>query len=235
VILLDSYIDRGSLFPPLGFKAADVTRVNAILIGHGHADHMSDAAAIGSRTGALVVGAPVTTEKLLSQSMDGRQVRTVTGRGGELLEFRGMTVEPILGRHSIPRRDIAGAFDTAMRPFAPAPTPEQQAEQTTVGRRGTNDPRVGEEGTIAYLITLDTGFRIMYRDSAGAVTDYERAAMARIGVRRSRFSRPSRTTTRRSSRSPRGTASLRVSIPKRTSAGIERWEPVPKFYGSKVP
>ena len=183
VILLDSYIDRGSMFPPLGFKAADVTRVNAILIGHGHADHMSDAASIGSRTGALVVGAPVTTEKLLSQSMEARQVRAVTGRGGELLEFRGMTAEPILGRHSVPRRDIAAAFDTAMRPFAPVPTAEQQAEQTAISRRGTNDPRIAEEGTIAYLITLDTGFRIMYRDSAGAVTDYERAAMVRIGGR----------------------------------------------------
>ena len=37
------------------------------------------------------------------------------------------------------------------------------------------------EGTIAYLITLDNGFRIMYRDSGGRVTDYERAAMQRVG------------------------------------------------------
>ena len=37
------------------------------------------------------------------------------------------------------------------------------------------------EGTIAYLITLDDGFRIMYRDSAGVVTDFEKAAMARVG------------------------------------------------------
>ena len=31
------------------------------------------------------------------------------------------------------------------------------------------------------LITLDSGFRIMYRDSAGRVTDFEKAAMERIG------------------------------------------------------
>ena len=37
------------------------------------------------------------------------------------------------------------------------------------------------EGTIAYLITLDTGFRLMYRDSGGRVTDEEKAAMARAG------------------------------------------------------
>ena len=35
--------------------------------------------------------------------------------------------------------------------------------------RGTGGPRVITEGTIAYLITLDDGFRIMYRDSAGVV------------------------------------------------------------------
>src|SRR5258706_6840142 len=87
IILLDAYFDRGSLYPPLGFKAADVKRADLILLGHGHLDHMSDAASVGVRTGALVVGAPVTTEKLLTQSIDAKQVRTVTGRGGELLEF----------------------------------------------------------------------------------------------------------------------------------------------------
>jgi len=58
------------MFPPLGFRAADVKRANLILIGHGHVDHMSDAASVGAQTGALVVGAPVTTEKLLTQKID---------------------------------------------------------------------------------------------------------------------------------------------------------------------
>src|SRR5688500_19750556 len=34
VVLLDAAFDRGSSFPPLGFKVPDVTRVDAILIGH---------------------------------------------------------------------------------------------------------------------------------------------------------------------------------------------------------
>jgi len=62
IILLDAHFDRGSMFPTLGFTAADVKRANVILLGHGHLDHMSDAASVGARTGALVVGAPVTTE-----------------------------------------------------------------------------------------------------------------------------------------------------------------------------
>ena len=58
------------MFPSLGFKAADIKRANVILIGHGHLDHMSDAASVGARTGALVVGAPVTTDKLKTQAID---------------------------------------------------------------------------------------------------------------------------------------------------------------------
>src|SRR5258705_11226735 len=47
VILLDAYYDRGSFFPPLGVKAADIRKADIILIGHGHVDHMSDAASLG--------------------------------------------------------------------------------------------------------------------------------------------------------------------------------------------
>src|SRR5690349_17386550 len=51
VILLDTYFDRGSTFPPLGFSASDVKRADLILIGHAHVDHMSDAATVAARTG----------------------------------------------------------------------------------------------------------------------------------------------------------------------------------------
>jgi L-ascorbate metabolism protein UlaG (beta-lactamase superfamily) len=55
------------------------------------------------------------------------------------------------------------------------------AEEKAIAARGTFDPSVVTEGTIAYLITLDDGFRIMYRDSGGHVTDYEKAAMEKLG------------------------------------------------------
>jgi L-ascorbate metabolism protein UlaG (beta-lactamase superfamily) len=181
IILLDAHFDRGSMFPPLGFKAADVKRANVILLGHGHLDHMSDAASVGTRTGAIVVGAPVTTDKLKTQSIDPKQIRTVTGRGGELLEFPSFKVEPILGRHGEPPKEVTAAFQSALDAVAPKLSPEQIAERNEIRQRGTNDPRVVTEGTIAYLITLDNGFRIMFRDSGGTVTDYEKAAMARIG------------------------------------------------------
>jgi glyoxylase-like metal-dependent hydrolase (beta-lactamase superfamily II) len=75
VILLDAYFDRGSEYPSLGFKAADIKKADAILMGHAHFDHMSDAASVSANTKALVVGAPITTDKLLSQGLDPKLIK----------------------------------------------------------------------------------------------------------------------------------------------------------------
>jgi L-ascorbate metabolism protein UlaG (beta-lactamase superfamily) len=181
VVLLDAYFDRGSIYAPLGFAVADIQRANLVLIGHGHHDHMADAASVARRTGALVVGAPVTTEKLLAQMLPPQQVRTVTGKGDELLQFDGFTVQPILARHGDPPPEVRTAFGEALQRTAPRPSPEQTAEQRAIRERGTSDPRVATEGTIAYVITLANGFRIAFRDSGGAVTEHERRAMTALG------------------------------------------------------
>ena len=181
VILLDAYYDRGSTYRPLGVKAGDIQKVELILLGHGHFDHMSDAASIGARTGATVVGAPVTTEKLATQPIPAQQIKTVTGKGGEIMKFDGYTIEPILGRHGTPDKHITEVMDRALKELMPEPTTGQKAEDEAIAARGTFSPRVIDEGTIAYLITLDNGFRIMYRDSGGRITDFEKAAMQRIG------------------------------------------------------
>lgn len=183
VILLDAYYDRSPRFAPLGFRAADVQRADVILLGHGHVDHMSDAVSVARRTGALVVGAPVTTKSLQRQALDPKQIRTVTGRTSEVLEFKGFTVEPILGRHGEPEPSVVTSFNRAMSETLPPLTPLQQEEVAAMRARGTQDARVVAEGAIAYLITFDNGFRIMYRDTGGRVTDLEKAAMARIGGR----------------------------------------------------
>ena len=78
------------------------------------------------------------------------------------------------------------AFGGALRATTPKPTDEQLAEFAAIRSRGVQDPRVATEGTLAYLITLDNGFRIMYRDSGGRVTDFEKSAMERIRPRRRR-------------------------------------------------
>jgi hypothetical protein len=96
---------------------------------------MSDAASVGARTGALVIGAPVTTDKLKTQSLDPKQIRTVTGRGDEVLEFRSFKVEPILGRHGEPPKDVTAAFENALKPFAKSPTSEQAKERASIRER----------------------------------------------------------------------------------------------------
>ena len=181
ILLLDAYFDRGRIYPPLGFKAADMRKVDGILIGHGHFDHMSDAASIAIRTGAIVAGAPVTIAKLKTQYVDPKQLREVNGRGGETLHIGGFTIEPILGRHGEPPDDVTAAFNGALQSITSAVTLDEANEQSAIRARGTSDPRVLAEGTIAYLVTLDSGFRIVYRDSGGTVTEQERAAFKRIG------------------------------------------------------
>lgn len=180
VLLLDAYFDRGPGYPDLGFTAADVGRVDAIVIGHAHVDHMADAGPIAARTGAIVMGAPVTGDLLREQGLDAGQIRVVTGRGGERETFRGFVVEPVLARHGAPPPEVAGAFRDVLRSLAPPAPPT--AEATEPARvRGSSDPRIAEEGTIAYLFTFDSGFRLLYRDSGGRVTDEERALAARVG------------------------------------------------------
>jgi hypothetical protein len=95
--------------------------------------------------------------------------------------FPGFTVEPILARHGEPPAELTSVFNKTLQSVALQPTPDQVAEHGEIAKRGTADPRVVTEGTIAYLITLDTGFRIMYRDSGGTVTDIERATLQRLG------------------------------------------------------
>ena len=141
IVLLDAYFDRGSNFPPLGFKAADITRANVILIGHGHHDHMSDAASVGIRTGATIVGAPLTTAKLLSQKVDPQKIRTVSGREQRHARFRR-----VQGRAD-PRPPRRSAQDSWSTPSAahcarptPKPTEEQLAEFAAIRSRGVQDP-----------------------------------------------------------------------------------------------
>jgi hypothetical protein len=179
IILLDAFFDRGSNYPPLGFSAADVKKANVILIGHGHFDHMADAASVGLRTGAAIVGAQVTTDKLKAQGVPEKQIRTVFGRSQEKLFFSGFTVEPVLALHGQPDKHITEVMEGAINSLVPKLTQEQQADEKAIQDRGTFDPRVIAQGTILYIITFDDGFRLVYRDSGGHVTDYEKSAFAK--------------------------------------------------------
>ena len=74
--------------------------------------------------------------------MDPNKVRTVHGRGGELLKFNGFTVEPILGRHGEPPPNVVDAFQRALKETTAPPTKDQLAELAAIRARGTSDKRV---------------------------------------------------------------------------------------------
>ncbi|HWC62102.1 MAG TPA: MBL fold metallo-hydrolase [Rhizomicrobium sp.] len=181
IILLDNYYDRGPRYRDLGFKAADVKRANLILVGHGHSDHMSDTAQTVAQTGAPVITAPVSAEKLLAEGVPADKIMQATGTDGHVYSFNGFTVQPILGRHGEPGlAPGTAAFRKAYADAYPA-TPEERDAQRAIGAKGTNDPRITAEGMLAFVITFDDGFRVAWRDSGGFMTDYEKAAMAKIG------------------------------------------------------
>jgi L-ascorbate metabolism protein UlaG (beta-lactamase superfamily) len=181
IILLDNYYDRGPRYRDLGFKAADVKRANLILVGHGHYDHLSDTAQTVTQTGASVIAAPITAAKLLSEDVDAKKIVQATGRDGRIFKFKGLTVEPVIGRHGEPLLFPGTAqFRKTYGDAYPA-TPGQAAAEAEIEAKGTSDPQILDQGALAFIITFDDGFRLAWRDTGGAMTDYERAAMARIG------------------------------------------------------
>ncbi len=179
VILLDTFYDRGPRFRPIGFKAEQVKRADAILIGHGHWDHIADVAPVAKQTGAKVFGAPVSIETAVKLGVPAAQTQVV--HGGEVLDFKGFKVEAILAQHSTLSPEVLKSFGASLALAAGAFTPEEKAAEDVIRARGSSDPRVVKEGTIAYLFTFDGGFRLIYRNSAGPITDAERAVLKRIG------------------------------------------------------
>ena len=178
VILFDTYYDRGPRNRPIGFTPGQVNRADAIFLGHGHFDHMSDASSIGMRLSHTpIVGGPPTYQRLLTQGIAAPQAIQVTGLGGESFRFKGFTVEAVLAHHSVLPSTTITAFSNAIVTELGAPTAEQQAAENVVRARGTFDPRVITVGTIAYFITFDDGFRVVWLDSAGPITDALKAYM----------------------------------------------------------
>jgi L-ascorbate metabolism protein UlaG (beta-lactamase superfamily) len=179
VFLLDTYYDRTPRTHPIGFHAKDVTRATAIFLGHGHFDHMADAVPVSKQTGAKVVGAPVTIAA--AEKMGLPKDMGVAVKGGETLHYNGVTVDTALARHSSISPELfkanAHLFETDAGPLTPA---EQEAKKAVVAR-GTFSPDVITKGTIAYAFTFDTGFKLVFFDSAGDVTEGDRALAEKLG------------------------------------------------------
>ena len=179
VFLLDAYFDQGPRSRPTGIIPSRVVKTDAIFIGHAHYDHMSDAVPIAQRTNAKVIGAPITIETAEKLGLPPHQGITVTG--GETLQLPGVTVDAALAQHStLPRAVLEAAGKVYELDAGPA-TPEQAAAEAAIAAKGTFSPDVITKGTIAYGFTFASGFKLLWLDSAGPVTEGIRALAAKLG------------------------------------------------------
>jgi hypothetical protein len=201
VILLSAYFDRGPDFEMLTVKPKDVKRADAIFLGHGHGDHMLDAARIAVQTGAKIYAQEVTIG-LLKDVGEVPWNQLVTVKAGDIIDFHGFKVEAVHVYHS--GKDKAGegdgkriydqvppAVNTAFNALKAAMTPPKSQAQTDweADPAGTFKKyfRMGDLGAamshdvMGYLFTFGKDFTFFYHDSMNyAITDQLKDLMARI-------------------------------------------------------
>ena len=180
VVLLDTFYERGPRMRSIGFGPSEVERADAVLIGHPHYDHISDAAEVATRTGSSVVVHPLGADVLTRGGLAIDRIIDVTGQGeGDLLEFPEFTLRVIRGIHSElghPEQQLSlQALLEARKVWErdrPPLSPEEEAHAEAVKQRGSWDPAVMDKGTMCLIIDID-GYRIVYRDSAGPISEEE--------------------------------------------------------------
>lgn len=99
VVFLDAYMDRVPSAPPVGLRAAEVTRADFVLVGHAHFDHIAGAEIIARNTGATVIGSHESCRVMREQGVPGAQL--VASQGGERHRLApGVTVRVLPSLHS---------------------------------------------------------------------------------------------------------------------------------------
>jgi hypothetical protein len=179
VFLFDTYYNRKARNRGVGFTAQEVKRASVIFLGHGHFDHMSDIVPVAAQTGAPVVGAPITIETAVKMGLPAKQAITVTG--GETLHFGDVTVDVALAHHSEPVKGIQVALDNLYKLELRPDNTEEAAISAEVRARGTFSPDVLDKGTLAFALTFPNGFKVVNLDSAGPITEGDRALAGKLG------------------------------------------------------
>jgi L-ascorbate metabolism protein UlaG (beta-lactamase superfamily) len=171
VLLLDTYYDnsRLSYAEPFGLKESEVTRADAIFVGHTHFDHFGDAPPIARRTGAPVFIGPPAVKYLRSQGVPENQIKLV--RGGEAIQRDGYAVQTALAIH-MPIGPETGYAN--FKELINKAEPLTEAELAYAEDPLDPDSDTIYHGTIVYVLTFDDGFRLLYNDTAGVLSGGER-------------------------------------------------------------
>jgi L-ascorbate metabolism protein UlaG (beta-lactamase superfamily) len=179
VFVFDTYFNRKARNRPIGFTAEQVNKADAIFVGHAHFDHISDVAPVQRQTGAPVVGAPITIETAIKLGVPAD--KTMTVKGGETLKFGDVAVDIALAHHSQPAAGIQQALGNLYNLEYGPDSPEEAALTKVVRERGTFAPDVVAKGTLAFGLTFPNGFKVVVLDSAGPITDGDRALAQKLG------------------------------------------------------
>jgi L-ascorbate metabolism protein UlaG (beta-lactamase superfamily) len=99
---------------------AHIGRPELVLVSHSHWDHLADVPHIARTTGARVVGTETTYHLLVSLGVDAGQISVV--KGGEVLDFEGITVEVVPSLHSRNKKHSYFAPGTLNTPPATVPS-----------------------------------------------------------------------------------------------------------------
>ena len=179
VYLFDAYFDRTPRSHKIGFTAADVKKAEAIFVSHAHFDHISDIGPVSRQTGAPVIGAPLTAE--IAKKLGTPEQQIVVAKGGESMKFGDATVEIALAQHSTIQPGLTDIYASLYQNDSPPFSDEEKKKLADVRSRGTFDPKVITEGTLAYALTFPSGFKAVLIGSAGPITPGVRALAEKLG------------------------------------------------------
>jgi L-ascorbate metabolism protein UlaG (beta-lactamase superfamily) len=179
VYLFDAYFDRTPRSHSIGFRAADVSKADAIFVSHAHFDHISDIGPVARQTGAPVVGAPITIET--ARRLGAPEKQLVVAKGGETMELGHAKVEIALAQHSTIQPGLTDIYANLYKSDAPPYSDEEKNELDRVRSLGTFDPKVITEGTLAYGLVFPSGFKAVLNGSAGPITSGVRVLAEKLG------------------------------------------------------
>src|ERR1700761_1315238 len=111
IVIMDTFYERPARTASLGFSVGDVRRADVILVGHAHADHISDVAPVAAQTGAPVIGSAITTAEAIVLGVP--KAQTITVVGNETLRYGDISIRPTHIVHSTIEAGVLSPLDSA--------------------------------------------------------------------------------------------------------------------------
>ncbi|WP_037859909.1 MULTISPECIES: MBL fold metallo-hydrolase [unclassified Streptomyces] len=126
---------------------AHIGRPALVLVSHSHWDHLADVPHIAKTTGARVVGTETTYHLLVALGVAAEHISVV--KGGEVMDFGGITVEAVPSLHS---RNKAYSYFAPGTLHAPPPTAPSTIADLPEGDTLAFRVTVGPDGPSAFLM-----------------------------------------------------------------------------------